>query len=83
MSSDGMQHCEPAVWSAVRYALGHQVYSGVVYDAQGATNVVLDGVYHSMSSVGSFSEPTGHVWYGSDSVVDHWLCHVVPNLTLA
>ena len=44
---------------------------------QGATNVLLDGVYHSMSQIGSVSEPSGHLWYGSDSVVDHWLCHLV------
>ena len=46
---------------------------------QGATNVVLDGVYHSMSQIGSFSEPLQHVWYGSEAVVDHWLQYVVTN----
>lgn len=43
---------------------------------QGAQNIILDGVYHSMSQVGSFSEPSEHIWYGSDSVLDHWLQHV-------
>ena len=44
---------------------------------QGAKHVVLDGVYHSMSQVGSFSQPSGHVWYGSEDVIDTWLGQVV------
>lgn len=55
---------------------------GVVGDAvvplscallQGATQLVLDGVWHSMSKVGTFDEASNVVWYGSDAVCDHWL----------
>jgi pimeloyl-ACP methyl ester carboxylesterase len=39
----------------------------------GATQLVLDGVWHSMSKVGTFDEASNVVWYGSDAVVDWWL----------
>lgn len=37
---------------------------------EGATNVVLDGVRHSMARIGSFDERAAddHVWYGSEQV---------------
>jgi hypothetical protein len=43
----------------------------------GATNLVLDGVFHSMSRIGTFDERGQPLWYGSDEVVDHWLAHLV------
>lgn len=55
---------------------------GVVGDAvvpndfallDGAAANVLDGVFHSMSKVGTYDEDSGEVWYGSESVVDAWL----------
>ncbi|CAG9462973.1 unnamed protein product [Pedinophyceae sp. YPF-701] len=39
----------------------------------GATNVLLDGVFHSMSRVGTFEEGTSNRWYGSEDVIDSWL----------
>ena len=39
----------------------------------GATQLVLDGVWHSMSKVGTFDQASNVVWYGSDAVCDHWL----------
>jgi len=39
----------------------------------GARQLVLDGVWHSMSKVGTFDEASNVVWYGSDAVCDHWL----------
>jgi hypothetical protein len=47
----------------------------------GAAHVVLDGVWHSMSKVGTFDEESGVVWYGSDAVVDHWLAPLVNPLS--
>ena len=41
--------------------------------ALGARGDVLDGVFHSMSKVGTYDEDSGEVWYGSESVVDAWL----------
>jgi pimeloyl-ACP methyl ester carboxylesterase len=43
----------------------------------GAEHVVIDGVLHSMSRVGTFEEPSGERWYGSDDVVDLWLRQLV------
>lgn len=39
----------------------------------GANNITLDGVFHSMSRVGTYSEAAEVVWYGSEAVIDHWL----------
>jgi len=42
---------------------------------EGATNVVLEGVRHSMARIGSFDErPAGdqHYWYGSPQVGEGW-----------
>jgi pimeloyl-ACP methyl ester carboxylesterase len=39
----------------------------------GAKQLVLDGVWHSMSKVGTFDEASNVVWYGSDAVCDWWL----------
>ncbi len=45
--------------------------------AQGAEQVLLDGVFHSMSQIGSYSKAGDHVWYGDERVVDTWLPHLV------
>jgi len=34
---------------------------------------LIDGVFHSMSQVGTFDGPSKDVWYGSEEVVDLWL----------
>ncbi len=43
---------------------------------QGAEQVSLDGVFHSMSK-GSRGWPIEHRWYGSEDVLDHWAHHLV------
>ena len=40
---------------------------------KGAEMIVVDGCWHSMSTVGTFDQPSEHAWYGSDVVVDRWL----------
>ena len=40
---------------------------------KGAKMIVVDGCWHSMSTVGTFDQPSEHAWYGSDVVVDRWL----------
>ncbi|KAJ9531424.1 hypothetical protein QJQ45_006860 [Haematococcus lacustris] len=40
---------------------------------QGARQVLLPGVWHSVSKIGTFDEASGVVWYGSGAVVDAWL----------
>lgn len=59
---------------------------GVVGDAvvplsvallDGAQHVVLPGVWHSVSRVGTFDEASGVSWYGSAEVVDEWLAPLV------
>ena len=49
----------------------------LVYARQGAEQVLLDGVFHSMSQIGSYSKAGDHVWYGDERVVDTWLPHLV------
>ncbi|KAG2449109.1 hypothetical protein HYH02_005857 [Chlamydomonas schloesseri] len=49
----------------------------------GARHVVLDGVFHSMSRIGTFDEESGVVWYGSEDVLDAWLAPLVEELPLA
>eukprot|EP00887_Chlorella_sp_A99_P001212 scaffold14.g1212.t1 len=44
---------------------------------EGAQHVVLDGVYHSMSKIRTFNEPSGNIWYGSEEVLDAWLARLV------
>jgi hypothetical protein len=39
----------------------------------GARNITIDGVFHSMSKVGTYDESAAESWYGSDDVVDVWL----------
>ena len=39
----------------------------------GAENILLEGVFHSMSKVGTYDEDSRECWYGSDEVVDVWL----------
>jgi hypothetical protein len=39
----------------------------------GAENILLEGVFHSMSKVGTYDEDSRECWYGSDEVVDAWL----------
>lgn len=38
---------------------------------QGAENLVLEGVFHSMTTDPKW--PIDHRWYGSEDVVDRWL----------
>ena len=40
--------------------------------AQGATNVLLEGVYHSVSRAAAGDRPSARPWYGSAAVVDAW-----------
>ena len=40
---------------------------------QGANNISLEGVFHSISRKGTFADCSQLVWYGSDDVVDAWL----------
>ncbi|PSC68465.1 GPI inositol-deacylase PGAP1-like isoform B [Micractinium conductrix] len=40
---------------------------------EGADHVMLDGVFHSMSRVRTFNEPSGLPWYGDERVLDAWL----------
>ncbi|GAB4822294.1 hypothetical protein N2152v2_009340 [Parachlorella kessleri] len=44
---------------------------------EGSEHVVLDHVLHSMSRIRTFGEKAETEWYGSDSVVDSWLHHLV------
>jgi len=39
---------------------------------EGAENIVIGGVFHSMSQIGTFEEESPFVWYGSEKVVDLW-----------
>ncbi|GLI70045.1 hypothetical protein VaNZ11_014812 [Volvox africanus] len=48
----------------------------------GARQVILDGVFHSMSQIGTFDEDSGNVWYGSENVLDCWLGPLVDELEL-
>ncbi|KAG2487577.1 hypothetical protein HYH03_013856 [Edaphochlamys debaryana] len=47
----------------------------------GARRLVLDGVYHSMSKIGTFEKESGVVWYGSEDVLDCWLAPLVEELS--
>lgn len=40
---------------------------------KGAQNLILEGVFHSISRNGSFADCSNLVWYGSENVVDAWL----------
>lgn len=40
---------------------------------QGANNIILEGVFHSISKQGAFADASELVWYGSDEVMDAWL----------
>eukprot|EP00241_Pyramimonas_parkeae_P004703 CAMPEP_0114225888 /NCGR_PEP_ID=MMETSP0058-20121206/929_1 /TAXON_ID=36894 /ORGANISM="Pyramimonas parkeae, CCMP726" /LENGTH=361 /DNA_ID=CAMNT_0001336557 /DNA_START=40 /DNA_END=1125 /DNA_ORIENTATION=+ len=40
---------------------------------EGANQIVLDGVFHSMSKIGTYDEAGEVQWYGSSDVVDIWL----------
>lgn len=78
---------EPSAYAAASYAaqLGGDG-GGITGDAvvplrcallPGAQSLVLDGVWHSVSRVGTFDEDSRLAWYGSDSVVDAWLTLLV------
>lgn len=41
--------------------------------SQGAQNITLEGVFHSISRSGTFADCSQLVWYGSEDVVDSWL----------
>ena len=43
----------------------------------GSSQVLLEGVWHSMSRVGTFEKKSSQVWYGSEDVVDQWLKELV------
>lgn len=43
---------------------------------QGADNVLLDGVFHSMGKIGA-REVSSRPWYGSEEVVDAWAAHLL------
>ncbi|KAL3163092.1 hypothetical protein ABBQ32_009509 [Trebouxia sp. C0010 RCD-2024] len=40
---------------------------------EGANNITLEGVFHSISKQGTFADASELVWYGSDEVMDAWL----------
>ena len=40
---------------------------------QGADNLLLEGVFHSISKKGTFADRSKLVWYGSDDGIDAWL----------
>lgn len=44
--------------------------------AQGADNVLLDGVFHSMGKIGS-NQVSSRPWYGSEEVIDAWAGHLL------
>jgi len=44
---------------------------------EGCEQQVLNGVFHSMSKIGTYSEPALRPWYGSEEVVDAWLPSLV------
>ena len=44
---------------------------------EGSEHVVLDNVLHSMSRIRTFEEKAEAEWYGSESVIDTWLHHLV------
>lgn len=44
---------------------------------EGAEHVVLDGVMHSMSRLGTFEERSSARWYGDCEVLDAWLEQLV------
>jgi len=39
----------------------------------GAEKIIIDGCWHSMSTVGTFDQASRYPWYGADDVVDQWL----------
>ena len=43
---------------------------------QGADNVLLDGVFHSMGKIGA-REVSSRPWYGSEEVIDAWAAHLL------
>ena len=49
----------------------------------GSAVVRLDGVFHSMSRVGTFDEDSGIPWYGSEAVVDNWAGALLAELPAA
>jgi len=44
---------------------------------EGGRHVLLPGVWHSMSQIGTFDTASGVVWFGSETVVDSWLSEYV------
>lgn len=69
------------VWFVPCATMYHHVSSPpqlhLIQHTQGAEHVCLQGVFHSMSRVGTYSEASDYQWYGSDAVVDAWLHEVV------
>lgn len=46
----------------------------------GAECLELEGVFHSMSRLGTYSEASEYPWYGSSQVLDRWLAPLVVKL---
>ncbi|KAL0041507.1 hypothetical protein WJX79_005714 [Trebouxia sp. C0005] len=53
--------------------LGDGVVPRCCAHLEGADNLLLDGVFHSISKKGTFAGRSQLVWYGSDDVIDAWL----------
>lgn len=78
----GAERKTPGAYAAASYQQvcgeGHLVEGDAVVPLRaallaGAHHIVLDGVFHSMSQLGTFKTPTERPWYGSEVVVDSWL----------
>jgi hypothetical protein len=69
-TNDGMKPTTPQVAGEGDGVWGDCVVPTGSALLEGATNVVLDGVRHSMARIGSFDERAGaeHLWYGSPQV---------------
>ena len=54
-------------------AIGDAVVPAECAELPGARLIALEGVFHSISKVGTWEdEDTSQQWYGSDAVVDEW-----------
>lgn len=53
--------------------LGDGVVPRCCAHLEGADNLLLEGVFHSISKKGTFADRSQLVWYGSDDVIDAWL----------
>lgn len=53
------------------------VYCPGLVTHQGTQHIILDGVFHSMSRIGTFGEKAERPWYGSCAAIDAWLSCLV------